>query len=195
MASCNHGSMMEGASRSKLDREYSRLVQRLTLVLHDSHAAQDVADAAYRRASRRRGQPEVDDTGAWLNQVGLQLAFKAGRHRPRGTDASWVPLEQVGLWSALASLGPRERASLLLHILDGRSAGEIATGLGEANGTVAAWISSARATLREAAADLRGQLAVLEHAAPTPPPSSEPRPRRRAVTGHRHRGHLGIGRR
>lgn len=52
------------------------------------------------------------------------------------------------LWTALASLERRQRAALLLNVLDGYSQVEIGHKLGVPPGTVASWLARAKARLR-----------------------------------------------
>jgi RNA polymerase sigma-70 factor (ECF subfamily) len=144
-----------------VDRYYPGLVRRLTLVLHDGEEAKDVAQEAYLRAFRAWDRFDGTDVRAWLRTVALRLAFNTLRRRSlwsrfvssRQTDASWVPPERLPLWEALASLRPRVRAALLLNVLDGYTQAEIARMLDVPPGTVASWIASGKARLREDLSD------------------------------------------
>lgn len=161
--------MPEGAAASDprdfatcVDRHYPGLVRRLTLVLHDGEEAKDVAQEAYLRAYRAWDRFDGTDVRAWLHTIALRLAFNALRRRglwsrfvsssPK-TDASWVPPERLPLWEALAGLRPRVRAALLLNVLDGYTQAEIARMLDVPAGTVASWIASGKARLREELSD------------------------------------------
>jgi DNA-directed RNA polymerase specialized sigma24 family protein len=53
------------------------------------------------------------------------------------------------LWAAIGRLEPRVRACLLANVLDGYTQREIAAMLVVPWGTVASWLSRARASLRE----------------------------------------------
>jgi RNA polymerase sigma-70 factor (ECF subfamily) len=136
-------------------------VRRLTLVLHDGEEAKDVAQEAYLRAFRAWDRFDGTDVRAWLRTIALRLAFNTLRRRSlwsrfvssRQTDASWVPPERLPLWEALASLRPRVRAALLLNVLDGYTQAEIARMLDVPPGTVASWIASGKARLREDLSD------------------------------------------
>lgn len=144
-----------------VDRYYPGLVRRLTLVLHDGEEAKDLAQEAYLRAYRAWDRFDGTDVRAWLHTIALRLAFNALRRRglwsrfvsSRQTDASWVPPDRLSLWEALAALRPRVRAALLLNVLDGYAQAEIATMLDVPPGTVASWISAAKAHLREELSD------------------------------------------
>ncbi len=52
------------------------------------------------------------------------------------------------LWAAIGRLEPRVRAALLASALDGYTQREIGIMLGVPEGTIASWVSRARATLR-----------------------------------------------
>jgi DNA-directed RNA polymerase specialized sigma24 family protein len=60
---------------AELVTAYPFLVRRLTLVLHDGDAGQDVAQAAFARALERRDRFHGGDARGWLYTIGLRLAF------------------------------------------------------------------------------------------------------------------------
>jgi RNA polymerase sigma-70 factor (ECF subfamily) len=105
--------------------------------------------------------PGIDSTApnarAWLYTIGLRLAFneRARRRRWSGlfgarTDtAPWVTPEDRGLHDALGTLKREHRAALLLNAVDGYTQAEIAAMLEVPPGTVASWLSRAKAHLRE----------------------------------------------
>ncbi len=144
-----------------VDRHYPGLVRRLTLVLHDGEEAKDVAQEAYLRAYRAWDRFDGTDVRAWLHTIALRLAFSALRRRglwsrfisSHQTDASWVVPDRLPLWEALGGLRPRVRAALLLNVLDGYTQAEIAAMLNVPPGTVASWIASGKARLREELSD------------------------------------------
>ncbi len=144
-----------------VDQHYPGLVRRLTLVLHDGEEAKDVAQETYLRAYRAWDRFDGTDVRAWLHTIALRLAFTALRRRrlwsrfvsSHRTDTSWVPPERLPLWEALSSLRPRVRAAVLLNVLDGYTQAEIARMLGVPPGTVASWIASGKARLREEMSD------------------------------------------
>ncbi len=140
---------------------HAPLVRRLTLVLRDTSEAEDVAQEAWLRAYQAWDRFDGRDTRAWLWTIALRLAFDRLR-RERRRVAAFVrrPAESAyhddidpDLWAALGALEPRARAALLANVLDGYTQREIATMLGVPEGTVASWLSRARASLREALAD------------------------------------------
>jgi RNA polymerase sigma-70 factor (ECF subfamily) len=134
---------------------YPALLQRLTLVLRDRGEAEDVAQEAYLRAFRAWPAFRGDDARGWLFTIGLRLAFNVLRRRrlwrmvtgpvPEGT---WQPATDVDLWAAIGQLEPRHRAALVLHVVDGYTQAEVGKMLGAPPGTVASWISRAKARLR-----------------------------------------------
>ena len=76
-------------------------------------------------------------------------ACSAAARKPR---RGWAP-EDRGLHEALGSLRREHRAALLLNAIDGYTQAEIAAMLEVAPGTVASWLSRAKAQLREALTD------------------------------------------
>ena len=61
--------------------------------------------------------------------------------------------ERLDLWQALGDLRPQVRAAILLNVVDGYTQTEIARMLDAPAGTVASWIASGKARLREALSD------------------------------------------
>lgn len=159
--------MDDRAFEEAIGPHYEGLVRRLTLVLHDSEEAQDVAQDAYLRAYRARARFDGVDARAWLHTIGLRLAFNRRRGLRRGLAGlgrqaatspvePWIPETRVDLWHALGELRTEHRAAILLNVLDGYTQAEIASILGAPPGTVASWIASGKARLRS----------LLEGAAP-----------------------------
>jgi RNA polymerase sigma-70 factor (ECF subfamily) len=154
--------MTEGADRvdqgdfaAAVDRHYPGLVQRLTLVLHDAEEAKDVAQDAYAQAFTAWDRFDGADARAWLHTIGLRLAFNRLRRRrlwDRWVHGQrpqpWVMPERVDLWNALGDLKPRQRAALLLNVVDGYTQSEVGRMLDAPAGTVASWIHEAKASLR-----------------------------------------------
>ncbi len=135
---------------------YGPLVRRLTVVLGDASDAEDVAQEAYLRAFRAWSRFDGRDVRGWLYTIGLRLAFDHLRtrrrrlrlllHRP--APAAYEDVVDPDLWAAIGRLEPRVRAALLASALDGYTQREIGMMLGVPEGTIASWISRARATLR-----------------------------------------------
>ena len=131
------------------------LVRRLTLVLGDAAAAEDVAQDAYLRAFRAWEAFEGGDVRAWLYTIALRLAFNEQRRHRRWLAAVRrvePRAQQEGpdpdLMAALGRLDVRVRTALLLNAVDGYTQREIGAILGAPEGTVASWISRGRAALR-----------------------------------------------
>lgn len=140
---------------------YAGLVKRLTLVVGDREGALDLAQDAYLRAFRAWDLFDGRDVRAWLYTIGLRLAFNerdrrrrflslAGSRSPR---EPWVDAGDPVLTDALRGLRREHRAVLLLNAVDGYTQLEIARMLRVAPGTVASWMSRAKAHMREALSD------------------------------------------
>jgi RNA polymerase sigma-70 factor (ECF subfamily) len=136
---------------------YAALVRRLTVVVGDLHAGQDLAQETYLRAFRAWSRFDGRDVRGWLYTIGLRLAFNeldrrrrwAGILGPRPTREPWSDAYDPQVTHAMASLNREQRASLLLNAVDGYTQSEIASMLGVAPGTVASWIARGKARLRE----------------------------------------------
>jgi RNA polymerase sigma-70 factor (ECF subfamily) len=150
-------SVEPGDFAATVDRHYPGLVQRLTLVLHDAEEAKDVAQEAYLRAFKAWDRFDGTDARAWLHTIALRLAFNQLRRRrlwnrwrrPVSAMPEWVDPERVDLWRALGDLPPRQRAALLLNVIDGYTQAEIGRMLNAPEGTVAGWVASAKARMRD----------------------------------------------
>jgi RNA polymerase sigma-70 factor (ECF subfamily) len=137
---------------------YAALVRRLTVVLGDSEAALDLAQETYLRAFRAWTRFNGTDVRAWLHTIGLRLAFNEQSRRSRWRKLllsrprpqSWVSDRDLDLHAALRDLRPEHRAALLMNVVDGYTQAAVAEILGVAPGTVASWISRAKASLRVA---------------------------------------------
>ena len=141
---------------------YPGLVRRLTLVVGgDVEAGRDLAQEAYARAYRAWDRFDGTDVRAWLHTIGLRLAFNERDRRIRwrhltgsaSVEATWVTPEDRGLHEALRGLRREHRAALLLTVIDGYTQAAVAGMLEVAPGTVASWVSRAKAHLREALTD------------------------------------------
>jgi RNA polymerase sigma-70 factor (ECF subfamily) len=134
---------------------YAPLVRRLALVLGDEAEAQDVAQETYLQAYRSWHRFDGSDVRAWLYTIGLRLAFNELRRRRRRLAAlgrakprQWHDPSDPDLAAALKSLEPLARAALLLNLVDGYTHAEIGLMMSAPTGTVASWISRARAQVR-----------------------------------------------
>ncbi len=140
---------------------YAGLVRRLTVVVADREAGHDLAQEAYLRAFRAWDRFDGRDVRAWLHTIGLRLAFNERSRRlrfgallGRRTEREpWVDPQDHELSEALRGLRREHRAALLLNAVDGYTQAEIAVMLAVPPGTVASWVSRAKAKLREALTD------------------------------------------
>jgi RNA polymerase sigma-70 factor (ECF subfamily) len=151
----------EDAFMASVGSHYPALVRRLTAVVRDREAALDLAQEAYLRAYRSWDRFDGTDARAWLYTIGLRLAFneRSRALRWRGLLARdsghdlWVAPGDLDLHEALQVLRREHRAALLLNAVDGYTQAEIAAILQVPPGTVASWLSRAKAHLREALSD------------------------------------------
>lgn len=131
------------------------LVRRLTLVLGDIDAAEDIAQDAFLRAFRAWDRFDGGDVRAWLYTIALRLAFNEQRRHRRWLAAvrhvqprPWEDGRDPDLRAALGRLDVRTRTALLLNAVDGYTQREIASILSVPEGTIASWISRGRTALR-----------------------------------------------
>ena len=144
-----------------VNQHYAGLVRRLTLVVGDGEAGRDLAQEAYLRAYRAWDRFDGTDARAWLHTIGLRLAFNERTRRGRFTAIfgrrqevePWADPHDPVLGEALRGLRREHRAALLMSAVDGYTQAEIAALLNVPAGTVASWLSRAKAHLREALTD------------------------------------------
>jgi len=132
---------------------YPMLVKRLALVMRNATDAQDVAQSAVAQALANRHRFHGGDARAWLYTIGLRIAFnELRRQRPPSLDAvdppSWAMATEPDLWTALGELDARQRAAILLTVLDGYTHAEVARMFAVRPGTVSSWVSRGRDRLR-----------------------------------------------
>ncbi|MEZ7007574.1 RNA polymerase sigma factor [Streptomyces sp. AD55] len=141
---------------------HARLLARLIMVSGSLEDAEDVLQEAFVEAYRvwdRIAGYELPE--AWVYRVAVQRVWKAARRRRRGRERLPdlpVPVRASPEQSAearevlalLAALPPRQRITMVLFCLHGWTQSEIAKALRMTRGGVAANVSKARATLREA---------------------------------------------
>jgi RNA polymerase sigma-70 factor (ECF subfamily) len=141
---------------------YPGLVRRLTVVVGgDIEAGRDLAQETYARAYKAWDRFDGTDVRAWLHTIGLRLAFNERDRRIRWSrilggsaeHATWVAPEDRGLHEAMRGLRREHRAALMLTVVDGYTQAEVAAMLNVAPGTVASWISRAKASLRTTLTD------------------------------------------
>ena len=137
---------------------YPALVRRLALVVGDAEEAKDLAQTTYLRAYqhlrpvRWTGCPRMavhDRPPSGVPGASASAAMAAACSELAPGPEPWQPAHDPALWDALRGLRREERAALLLNVVDGYTLAEIAGMLGVPPGTVASWVSRAKARLRE----------------------------------------------
>jgi RNA polymerase sigma-70 factor (ECF subfamily) len=149
------------AFTAAVGQHYPALVRRLTAVVGDHEAGLDLAQESYLRAYRAWDRFDGVDARAWLYTIGLRLAFNERDRRrrwggllgARSEGVAWIHAADQDLHAALGGLPRQQRAALLLSAVDGYTQAEIAGILGVPPGTVASWLSRAKARLREVLTD------------------------------------------
>jgi RNA polymerase sigma-70 factor, ECF subfamily len=131
------------------------LVRRLALIVGDINEAEDLAQATFAKAVESWASFDGRDVRAWLFTIGIRQALDEVRRRRRHSRLSFlhreVPVEpstEFELWDALRGLEPAHRVALLLNVVEGYTQAEVAELLDVPSGTVASWISRAKATVR-----------------------------------------------
>jgi len=132
------------------------LVQRLALVVGDAVEAEDLAHQTLLRATDHWPLPAGSNVQRWLAVVGIRLAIDERRRRRRWgflsireTDQEWAMTTDPDLWLALSALDRGTRAALVLTVLDGYAQDQVAEILSVPRGTVASWLSTGKARLRD----------------------------------------------
>jgi RNA polymerase sigma-70 factor, ECF subfamily len=160
------------ALESLFRREWPRAYRAAYLVVHDSAAAEDIAQEAFLAAVRAldrfdRRRP----FGPWMHRIVVNRAIDAARSRAlrREVDAAAAETEQAPadppslpfsdeLLDALRGLGPEQRALVALRYLFEYTPGEIAHALELPRGTVNSRLRRALDRLAEIlAADAAGE--------------------------------------
>ena len=144
------------------ERQVLGVALRLTGNLED---AQDVAQEVFLRLHRHRGSLADHAIAPWLYRVTVNICADLSRRKrsrpvlsierdyaspavsPEAAAARERNQQLIG--AALARLGDKERAALVLRDLEGLSTAEVAEALGSSESTVRVQISKARLKLRE----------------------------------------------
>ena len=130
----------------------------LATVTGSYNSARDVVQEAFARALRERRSWRGDGSlEAWVWRIAFRTALeqRKARHAQPGTNGSLdpalpEPARDPDLAAAVRRLPPRKRLVVFLHYFADLSYAEIAQALGISEGTVAATLSQARATLAAA---------------------------------------------
>jgi RNA polymerase sigma-70 factor, ECF subfamily len=146
------------AFEAAVSQHYDHLVRRLALVVGDHEEARDLAQSAYLRAYENRGRFSGGDARAWLFTIGIRLALNEARRRRRwrrwlddhAPSNTWALETDPDLWAALNHLDRRQRTALVLTLVEGYTHSEVAEAMGVPTGTVASWLSRAKAAMRRA---------------------------------------------
>ena len=143
------------------DAQHRRVVATMTAFCGDADLAEEVAQEALARAGQHwRRVREMAAPGAWLHRVAVNLVNSRFRRRQlerrvlarSGTVEVHHDLdvsEQVDLQRALAALGERRRAVVVLRHVAGLSVTETATAMGISENAVRSLTSRALSELRE----------------------------------------------
>lgn len=138
------------------EAEYGPLHRVAYVITGDSGVAHELVQEAFTRAFVRwRRLARYDKPGAWLRTVVVRLALRA-RDRRR-TEAPWLavdvgredPAGDSDLLAAVRTLGPTDRAVVVLYHLCDLPISEVAEVVGVSPGAVRVRLHRARARLAE----------------------------------------------
>ena len=148
---------------ASIERTYrqqaDRLWRALVLFSGDPEIANDAVSEAFAQAIARGSA--IDHLDRWVWRSAFVIArgeLKArGRHTHEVPDLpDDVPPETVDLVKALASLSPKQRASIVLHHYAGYSTKETAAIIGSTSGAVGMHLDRGRKRLRHLLGDHDG---------------------------------------
>ena len=135
------------------------LLRQLTAMTADPELAKDVLQEAYARAWQRWGRVEsMDQPTAWVRTVAWRLAVSHHRRvvvadralrllRVRPDQLGAAAESAVDIASALRSLSPTQRRTLVLHDMCGYTMEQVAAETGVPVGTVKSRLSRGRAAV------------------------------------------------
>jgi RNA polymerase sigma-70 factor (ECF subfamily) len=151
------------------EASYRRLVSEMTLIAGSRAAAEDCVQEAFARAfTRWRRVRKLDNPGAWVRRVAINLALSQRRGvRRRACADGWQGQlegratmdwanDHMDLNMALRLLTEPQRAVVVLYYLHDMSISEVAEMLGRPEGTVKAQLSRARKSMAISMADREG---------------------------------------
>jgi RNA polymerase sigma-70 factor (ECF subfamily) len=134
----------------------ARLWRALVLFCGDREVANDAVSEAFAQAIARGSA--IDDIDRWVWRSAFNIARgdlkRRGRHTSNVPDLpAEVPIETVDLVRALATLTPKQRASIVLHHYAGYSTKETAEIIGSTAGAVGMHLDRGRKRLRRLLGD------------------------------------------
>jgi RNA polymerase sigma-70 factor, ECF subfamily len=149
-----------GTVEDRLERVYREQGARLWRAVVLSSGSREVADDAVAEAfaqALQRGRA-VRDPAAWVWRTAFRIAAGELKERARVAAFSEEPVEGlpepfVDLWRALATLPPKQRASVVLADYAGWSHREIARALDSSVSAVGVHVHRGRRRLREVLED------------------------------------------
>ncbi len=156
--------------------EFPAMVALAHTICGDSQLAEDLAQEAMTRAHNRWPQlVGYDKPGAWLRRVTINLALTRrrrsmrevvglGRHKLETISSPESPTEDAGIWEAVATLAPKQRAAIALFYQEDASTAQIAEILDCTVSTATSHLSQARRKL----ADLLDHVSNEEDGDPLP---------------------------
>lgn len=149
--------------------QHRGVVATVCRITDDRAVAEDIAQEAFAKALVRwRRVGRYDRPGAWVRRVAIRDAVRAAnrarRTGPLPVEPPWpatpAVLDDPALLAAVRALPGNQRASIVLHYLEGRPTGEVADLLGCGEATVRVHLRRARARLAQALTDTHSPMEV-----------------------------------
>jgi RNA polymerase sigma-70 factor (ECF subfamily) len=160
------GSFDPEAAEELFNACYPRLAGWVRRLVDDDETAHEIASEAFTRLLARWST--LDSPQSYLYMIATNLVRdhwrKSGRERrairtltaAAPLDAAYHPAQDVDVRALIEALPPRLRSAFLLHYYGGFGVREVAAMLGRPEGTVKADLHHARARLKAALEDPRG---------------------------------------
>lgn len=152
---CGVTDVLDAVERSYREQS-ERLWRALVLFCGDREIANDAVSEAFAQAITRGHA--IDDVDRWVWRSAFNIARgdvkRRGRHASRLPDLpAEAPTETVDLVRALATLTPKQRASIVLHHYAGYTTKETAAIIGSTAGAVGMHLDRGRKSLRRLLGD------------------------------------------
>jgi len=146
------------------DDQYMKLFRLARRLSNDPEEACDLVQETFLRAARAPTLPAGGAAEAWLVRTLVNLCRDQYRRavvrskasdllraeEPKNADAGAASLARLTVQAALGELGPRRRAIVVLHDLEGRDVREIARLFGVTQATIRWHLSRGRNALAKA---------------------------------------------